>query len=403
MKRIFFITFVLLSFFAKAQYDTVICIWPVNTCKLEDFHFSKQTILIIRSQRRGVVYREYSYQFKDGKLNGPYRGRDESGHDTGTYENGLKEGLFKGWYLNNEHLAWVKNYSEGKLIGQTKEYGWGSDPVYRISNYVNGKKNGKEISYFENGHKGLEKTFKNDSIVDSIYWWNRLGEKIMVTYNCEYYYGARCTERFCNSFEENFGIGMIKYCTNSPFPQGDEKTAEWKDKCQKIKEIYYLYENPNDKTPAKYADGSYISLSDPDFYYIDPINYNDVSIVLIKQQGSWCQVKVDIGNREYSLIDKRKLWIKKSVLNCELTFWEQSMIDRGWCEIIDIKSNPILKSPKIGSDKGPCQVSKCLNIKEIKGDWARVAMPGVADCSGQNSEECIGWIRWRDENQFLIR
>ncbi|MGQ0829603.1 MAG: toxin-antitoxin system YwqK family antitoxin [Bacteroidota bacterium] len=395
------IGFLLYGECAIAQYDTVVYQCPSTNCNV-NYSFKKPTILILqtKSHSGGKLYDDKQYfHFKDGKLNDLYY-RTTNGIlvDSGSYQNGFKEGLFKNWSWSDGRLISAQYYKKDKLHGECKYWEWDGRLEFIIE-YSEGKKNGKMINYFDNGQKGIEKTFRNDTIKDSVYYWYSTGQKMKAEFDCTNPDGSVCKEIFYNTFEENFGIGKLNFY--SRFPQGDEKTKEWKDEWQKTCEKYYLYEHPRDKKPAKWANGSYVSLVSA---------YN--GILLMKQDGNWWQIMVRLSNSTSKIADTRKLWIKKSVFEEKFKYdganyiflWEKLLVGKR-CSVVDKKINPVRKYPQLDSDIISCStvIHNTLRIVEVKGEWAKV-VPSCIDCIVQDPDKCFieGWIRWRDDKQFLI-
>lgn len=405
MKKVIIIFILLRAFTVSAQYDTVIrkCNFS-DLCNVERFYFEKPTFLIVKYLRKDTLVSNGYFHFQDGKLNGPYSWVTKKGIcvDSGSYKNGLKDGIIKGWYQEDGHLGSVGHYKDGKLDGELRQWGW-DRKLKSITNYIDNLKSGKEILYYDNGQIGVERMYQNDTLIDSVHTWYSNGEKMKVEFDCDFTNRYGCNEIYYNSFEENFGIGKLNFYTSNFYPNLDASSKEWLEQFTVTQKVYYLYENPKDKEPAKYADGSYISMLNNSILEIS-IGY-DVEILLMKQDGDWWQVMVGLSNESGDIIDKRKLWIKKSVLKCDYTPWGKFIQETGFCKILDLKSNPILKSPDINSEKIDCQISDCLLITKVEGEWAYVTLIPASDCMYGHSNICFkgGWIKWRNKNQLLIK
>jgi hypothetical protein len=287
---------------------------------------------------------------------------------------------------------------KGKNIGECREWEY-NGKLNHTASYVDGIKNGKEIYYYDNGRKAEESIFKNGEPVDTIHTWSRDGAKMKISF----YDSAdhKRYEIYYNSFVENFGIGKLDFYTRQ-FPEGDSRTKRWNDQWDSIRKPYYLYEQPNDTTPATYAHGGYVSLVDPSFW--ESGFEFPAAVLLTKEENGWYQVM--IGNSysaDYSM-QFRKFWIKKATVNCGYTPWEKYLSAGMYCRINDLKSNPILKSPHAKAEPVNCQTDNCLITTEVKGEWIKVSIPRCHDCSVMFSKDCFqeGWIRWRNANQFLI-
>ncbi len=288
----------------------------------------------------------------------------------------------------NGNLKCIQHFKNRKREGEYKEYSYNGKLHYTV-NYVEGKINGKEILYYENGQKGMETTFKNDSLIDSIYTWYSNGKKMKV--NCPYPYNY---EEYFDSFEENFGIGKL----DLPIPE----YSQTKEVLDSLRKQYYVYEKPDDKEPAKYS-GNFVSLSDVWFFSDIEIGIGyHAKVLLIKEQGQWCQIMVGFPSHS-RLSDRRKFWIKKSALKCNFTPWEQLIV--GDYLIIDgiMRQNKLYKSSEIHAEKTECAVS-CSHITKANGEFAYVLEYEYNYNASKNCtfNHCEGWIRWRDDHQLLI-
>lgn len=392
--------FCLISIYA--QEDTVVqkCVDRAVFGNVEKFRFSKPTLLILECTNSDKTTDKGYFHFGDITLNGSYYVIASTGVciDSGAYVNGLREGISITRDRKDAHLICQVSFHNGKANGEYKAWGLNGKLEYTTF-YIDEIKNGKEISYYDNGQKCEEKTFKNGDIVDTIHTWYRDGSKMKISF-CDSIHHKR-HEIYYNSFVENFGIGKLDFYTGL-FPQGDSDTKRWKYQWDSIRKPYYLYEQPNDETPAKYAYGGYISLADPSF--LETTIWFPTQVLLMKEEDGWSQVMTGYSNNSDYPIQLRKLWIKKSALNYGYTPWEKYLLEIMYCKINDLKSNPILKEPNINSELVNCQTDDCLIIKEVFGDWIKVSIIPNSDCRNNFNfpNDCEGWIRWRNANQLLI-
>lgn len=112
---------------------------------------------------------------------------------------------------------------------------------------------------------------------------------------------------------------------------------------------------------------------------------------------SWFQV---IVNEQTNL----KYWIKE-LPDFEYLSWENFILDVVAVRPIDSKTNPILKTANINSDKHKEQLIDCLVPVKIDGNWLKVKVePVICDKTFEmkNDEVFEGYIRWRKDNRLLI-
>lgn len=390
------------SFHLLAQEDTIVqkCTDRAVFGNVENFRFPKPTLLILEYTNSDKTIDKAYYHYEGGVLNGGYYviAGTNICIDSGAYANGLREGISIVRDRRDGHLTYQAIFHKGMANGEYKAWGQNGKLEYAAF-YNDGIKNGKEINYYDNGQKAEEITFKNDVIIDTIHTWNRNGDKMKVSFCDSAQY--KCHEIYYDSFVENFGIGKLDFYTGL-FPQGDSDTKRWKEHWDSIRKPYYLYEQRNDKTPATYAHGGYVSLADPSF--LETTIGFPVQVLLMKEEKGWYQVMIGYSYSTNYPIQLRKLWIKKSALNCGYTPWEKFLVDVKYCKIYDLKSNHILKSPNINSELVSCQTDDCLIIKEVVGDWIKVSIIPNSDCRSNYNfpNDCEGWIRWRNAHQLLI-
>lgn len=407
---ILFMVWIAFSCVAYAQYDTVIVEHKIGSSEefnLNRFKYIRPTLLVLKAVENNKVLAKYYYKYKDGKLNGNYYVLNARGFctDSGAYVNGLGEGLVKKNSYDNGGIYMLYYLKAGKQEGLLTRYSYDGS-ISQTETYVDNLKNGKDICYYGNGVKAIEKTYRNGILVDTVYKWFSNGEpksiRIMDKTGMELY--AR--ELFFRSFEDNFGIGVVNYCSFGD-SGGDENSKQWQEKRHSAIKRYYLYEHPHDKNPAKGLDGANISLFFNRYLGKSEIRLAEANILIKKDQGKWLQVIV--GVHDNYMTDVRTLWIRKSVLDCDYQLWGKFLVGEGdkYCKIINLKENPVRESPQDGSPLISCQHSKCWKIIEVKGEWLRVVMDELDECSMfkiRKDKSCLagGWIRWRDDRQLLV-
>lgn len=90
----------------------------------------------------------------------------------------LKGIIFKGYlyqlYPNQKDTFSIECYRDGLLNGIVKKYYPGKQ-LMECRSYVQGAKNGKQVSYWENGNRRFEFTAKNDAYEGELKEWSENG------------------------------------------------------------------------------------------------------------------------------------------------------------------------------------------------------------------------------------
>ena len=90
---------------------------------------------------------EKLYYLKDSDV--PFTGKVSEGRDRLYYLNGKQDGKWISFYKNG-NIKSIINWKDGKLNGKAYEY-YENGKVLREETYVNGEANGPAKSYHENG------------------------------------------------------------------------------------------------------------------------------------------------------------------------------------------------------------------------------------------------------------
>jgi antitoxin component YwqK of YwqJK toxin-antitoxin module len=135
-------------------------------------------------------------QFKDGKLDGLFRGWDENGQkeSEGTYKDGKADGPYMEWYENGQKKM-ATSIKDGKWHGVTvgwHENGQKASEGTSDGPYTNwhengqkqnegtskdGKPHGLQTSWYENGQKESEQTHKEGKLDGPFTGWHENGQK----------------------------------------------------------------------------------------------------------------------------------------------------------------------------------------------------------------------------------
>ena len=96
-------------------------------------------------------------------------------HDTVFLKGNTFSGFVYQFYPNKKDTFSIQGYSNGILNGISKKYYIGTQLMeYRV--YLHGAKNGKQISYWENGKKRFEFIAKNDAYEGELKEWSEGGD-----------------------------------------------------------------------------------------------------------------------------------------------------------------------------------------------------------------------------------
>ncbi|CAN5812926.1 hypothetical protein BH11BAC3_BH11BAC3_27850 [soil metagenome] len=95
-------------------------------------------------------------------------------HDTLLLNSITFSGYLYQLYPNKKDTLSIEGYSKGVLNGISKKFYAGNQPMeYRV--YLCGAKNGKQVSYWQNGNKRFEFNAKNDAYEGEFKEWSENG------------------------------------------------------------------------------------------------------------------------------------------------------------------------------------------------------------------------------------
>jgi antitoxin component YwqK of YwqJK toxin-antitoxin module len=379
MRQLIFLLYFLLSFNAKAQYDTIIGHWKQGEKDMTKYYsFQKPTVLVFEFQgfyytadgKRHLTEGKHYYHYSKGKANGPaYTKVDGQLVDTGSYKNGLKEGVFKTWQFPGGKLHEEKSYKNGELDGPSRWWsyqGW----LASEAGYKNGKLISEATCYFSNGKKGMARVPGDSAGTDSVYYWYRSGEPMMYTFLGEV--------KYYKSFEHNFGSGVI------------------------IKEFKHiacpLYESPTDAAPIKNPGGSDLTL-DACFDTHHQL-YLDIGAIYLKDSIGWTQLIVRPQMEDGCVHPAfAKVWVKTECIAGFYIPWEIYLVGK------QIRSAP---GPYVAANDSSkiCRFlpQHCLTVKKVVGDWVLVSAgdDGGDECNNTTPCEEEGWVRWKDGEKIIV-
>lgn len=86
-------------------------------------------------------------------------------------------GILYKLFVNNYDSFFIAEYKKGRLDGCSKKWYSNKQPM-EIRCYKEGKKNGKQISYWQNGNKRFEFSAKEDTYEGTLMEWTYTGKLI---------------------------------------------------------------------------------------------------------------------------------------------------------------------------------------------------------------------------------
>jgi antitoxin component YwqK of YwqJK toxin-antitoxin module len=93
------------------------------------------------------------------------------------YKEGKLEGKYRYWYENGK-LSEMCNYKEGKIEGEWKS--WYDNGVQKIiCNYKNGKIEGEWKGWYDNGNPMIVSNFKDDKLHGEYKCWCKINKKLI--------------------------------------------------------------------------------------------------------------------------------------------------------------------------------------------------------------------------------
>ena len=96
----------------------------------------------------------------------------------GTYNHGLREGVFKTYYAETGNIENWNNFKNNKFHGIQKVFSENTILLWK-ANYVNGIKTGIETKYYTNGNKKAELTYNSlGELVGNIKVFDESGNKL---------------------------------------------------------------------------------------------------------------------------------------------------------------------------------------------------------------------------------
>jgi len=214
------------------------------------------------------------------------------------------------------------------------------------------------------------------------------------------------TDSKSESFEDKYGIGIIIV---NCIP---------KDDYQKDKYTVDLFDTiANNAEPIR----TYILHFSVDDSLFKELNYKRIDfngellMLCVERIGDWYKVRIK-GNQEYWTKNSKLSfpgWNGKPTIKDNYAFfsWEQFIAKTIWVSRLDKESNPIRKQPNEKSVTIKFDAGECLTAVDAKGIWLKITPQNGEGCFDDNVyDDAIyqkkyfkyGWIRWRDENNFLI-
>lgn len=154
MKNIY-ASFLLISLFFITGYGCK----TMNECQDNEVKFYQAT---------GMWYKQgkYTGNFKDCKLDGVWTWYYDNGqkHKQMTFVNGIAQDTLYEWYSEGSRKRIIP-FNNGKKEGKGIEWKPNGSILSTVE-YVNGQQHGKYCTYYPNGTLNIERTFRNDSLIN---------------------------------------------------------------------------------------------------------------------------------------------------------------------------------------------------------------------------------------------
>ncbi len=179
------------------------------------------------------------------------------------------------------------------------------------------------------------------------------------------------------TFEQKFGIGLIKSSVT-------------------VGTVLKFYQNPNDKKPYKTLNFEQIFQNPgwflPKFNRID--GYKHILLLCHSRKPGWFEIELNSKTKKIS-------WVKE----------EDGFAFKEWGEFLtevfsietNQETNAIHEQP---DDKTPplaFHEYATIDAKGHKGDWLQVKERFDEVAPPNNHQPQTGWLKWRNENEFLIK
>ena len=129
----------------------------------------------------GEEYQNYPLKkivsYKNGIRNGRYENwndlwLNEEGYITGTYKNGIKDGVWKTFHNKDREIKEIMNYKDGLLHGKYEQFDRNHDSFVK-GNYKNDKRVGdwviQRIESYDRYYKSIVLKKYNDGLLDGYY------------------------------------------------------------------------------------------------------------------------------------------------------------------------------------------------------------------------------------------
>lgn len=218
-----------------------------------------------------------------------------------------------------------------------------------------------------------------------------------------------------DSFGDKYGIGIIT--VNGTFNNGGLINGGFITKY-----TFDLYDSIGDYLkPVK----SYNFTGDSNEYWnkLLELNYLYISncswfvcMLCIERKENWYKVRIK---------DNQEFWIKNGAIITDINWygkariedhyqfynWEQVIAQTIWVDRIDKNTNPIRHKPNEKAKIIKFDAPECFTAIRVKKNWLKITPEDGEGCFGEGDARKdyqkvyfkYGWIKWRDDKDFLIR
>jgi hypothetical protein len=217
---------------------------------------------------------------------------------------------------------------------------------------------------------------------------------------------------YAGTFENINGIGIVA----ANFKGFSIVLCDTISETQIAARTYYpetrYYPDSSETYPA-YSD-SVVRILNPSRIYF----YDMLVMRCIDKQGDWYKVRIKNEKEYWVKNNLREIKISKGEMRIEPQFeffsWDSFAARTIWVNRMNGELNPIRETPTENGKVIKFTEKECLTAIEVKGNWLKITPSTGENCFGNEKHAGddsfyrkkyfdFGWIKWRDDKNFLIR
>jgi len=213
-------------------------------------------------------------------------------------------------------------------------------------------------------------------------------------------------------FEDKYGIGIVsakgipdyivnKYSTNYQINLYDDTTT--------------LNLNPTKTYKINSREDKYWEVN-KELNPLDLYHFSGMVMVCVEKRGEWFKVRIK-NNLEYWVKNIKLTYTNsygkvKTINSFNFYNWEQYISGTIWVSRLEKEKNLIRKKPKENSETINFDAPECLKAIKTKGFWLKITPENGEGCFDDNEDIFAidyqkkyfkyGWIKWRNDKDFLI-